>query len=244
MSACWIATFSLFGLFVGSIVWVIARNQASRRPLFGPTPCEDGTGDLGLVGWLPLFGFGTSRTCPTDGTPRSTSRLAFELGVAAYWGFATWRIDDWRHLLATLVFTAPLLVILLVDAWTRLVHTNIIMAGIGIGLVFAGLGGYDDLMASALGLGIGVVFFAAFYVLAVLIYRNPKVVPFGLGDVYLAGMIGAMVTSHEVMRALLYGIFFGGLCILVLLALRKVNRKQAVPYGPFLVVGALLALLV
>jgi prepilin signal peptidase PulO-like enzyme (type II secretory pathway) len=244
MSAIWIGIFGVIGLFAGSALWVIARNQASRRPLFASPTCAPGDEAIGAAAWLPLFGFGMDRACPDGGAARSNRRLAFELSVAIYWGLATWHIGDWRQLIAALLFTAPLLVILLVDAWTRLVHTNVILAGVALGLVFAGIGGVHDLLRSALGLAVGAGIFVFFFVLAIVIYRNPKVVPFGLGDVYLAAMIGAMVTSSEILRALAYGIFFGGAFIGVLLALKRVNRKQAVPYGPFLVVGALIALLV
>ena len=44
---------------------------------------------------------------------------------------------------------------------------------------------------------------------AILIYRNIRVVPFGLGDVYLAAMIGAMVRIDLVMRALVHRHFPG-----------------------------------
>ena len=79
--------------------------------------------------------------------------------------------------------------------------------------------------------------------LAILIYRNPKVVPFGIGDVYLAGMIGTMVRLDEIGRVLIYGIFLAGATMALLLVLKRVNRKQAMPYGPYLVLGALIALI-
>jgi leader peptidase (prepilin peptidase)/N-methyltransferase len=243
MSGMWAAMFATVGLFVASGLWIVARNQATKRPFLTGPVCDSGQHELGFTGWLPLFGFGSCSRCPVDGTSRSRRRIAFEIAYAAYWGLAALLIDDWRQLLAVLVFTAPLLVILLVDAWTRMVHMNVILAGIVLGLVFAGLGGVQALLSSALGLVVGGLIFVFFFVLAVVIYRNPKVVPFGLGDVYLAAMIGAMVTSDEVVRALVYGVLFGGICVAVLLASKRVNRKQAIPYGPFLVVGALIAML-
>jgi leader peptidase (prepilin peptidase) / N-methyltransferase len=243
MNALWIVVFALVGLFAAGAMWVIARNQAGRRFLLASPTCDAGTHELGLAGWLPLFCFGRAAACPMDAEPRSRRRIAFELAVAVYWGVATLLIDDWRQLIAVLVFTAPLLFILRVDSWTRLVHVNVIAAGIVLGLIFAGIGGTHDLLSSALGLVVGAATFVAFFVLAIVIYRNPKVVPFGLGDVYLAGMIGAMVTFDQVVRALVYGVFVGGLCVALLLAFKRVNRKQAIPYGPFLVVGALIALI-
>jgi leader peptidase (prepilin peptidase)/N-methyltransferase len=69
-------------------------------------------------------------------------------------------------------------------------------------------------------------------------------VPFGCGDVYLAAVIGAMTGWPDVATALFYGMIFGGLGAIVLLVTRRASRRDAVPYGPYLCVGALLVLLI
>jgi leader peptidase (prepilin peptidase) / N-methyltransferase len=234
---------ALAGLFIGSAVWNIARNQASKRPLFEPAACLPGDGVLPVTTWLPFFGFGTARSCPADGAVQSPRRLLFELAVAAYFGLAAWRIDDGLDLTAVIVFALPLLVIFLVDSWTRLIYTNVIALGVLLGIAFGAFDGWRQLVSSATAMVVAALIFIAFYVLAILIYRNPKVVPFGLGDVYLAGMIGAMVRLDEIGRALIYGIFLAGATMTLLLVLKRVNRKQAMPYGPYLVLGALIALI-
>jgi leader peptidase (prepilin peptidase)/N-methyltransferase len=79
--------------------------------------------------------------------------------------------------------------------------------------------------------------------LAAVIYRNLRVVPFGLGDVYLAAMIGAMTRYPAVIQALFAGIFLAGLGSILLLVTRRAGRRDPIPYGPYLCVGGLLALL-
>ncbi len=67
---------------------------------------------------------------------------------------------------------------------------------------------------------------------------------FGLGDVKLAVFIG-MATGLSNLRmahAVLYGVFLGGFVAIILLITRIRSLKDAVPYGPFLAVGTLLAL--
>ena len=233
---------ALVGLFVGSALWNIARNQASKRPVFQPATCLPGDGVLPITTWLPLFGFGTARNCPADGAAQSSRRLVFEVAVAGYFGLAARRTGDWLDLVAVLVFTLPLLVIFLVDSWTRLIYTNVIALGVLLGIAFGAIDGWRQLVSSAAAMALAAAIFVAFYVLAILIYRDPKVVPFGLGDVYLAGMIGSMVRLDEIGRALIYGIFLAGGTMALLLLSKRVNRKQAMPYGPYLVVGALIAL--
>jgi prepilin signal peptidase PulO-like enzyme (type II secretory pathway) len=231
------------GLFIGAAVWNVARNQIANRPLFGPPPCGQGTGELSYLGWLPFYGFGAARRCSAGGAIQSPRRLLFEVAVGGYLALAAWQIDDRLDLVAAVFFTVPLLVILLVDSWTRLIHTNVILLGIVLGLVFGALDGFGQFGRSAAAMIAAAFVFAALFFLAIAIYRNPNVVPFGLGDVYLAGMIGAMVRLDDIARALLYGIFLAGISLALLLVLKRVDRKQAVPYGPFLVLGALIVLI-
>ncbi len=65
----------------------------------------------------------------------------------------------------------------------------------------------------------------------------------GLGDVKLAVMIGAALGIHAAYQALVIGIVSGGVIILALLLTGFVNRRQAVPYAPFLALAAVLVTL-
>jgi leader peptidase (prepilin peptidase) / N-methyltransferase len=67
---------------------------------------------------------------------------------------------------------------------------------------------------------------------------------FGFGDVKLAVFIG-MATGLSNLRmahALLDGVFLGGFVAIILLITRIRTFKDAVPYGPFLVLGTLFVL--
>jgi prepilin signal peptidase PulO-like enzyme (type II secretory pathway) len=167
----------------------------------------------------------------------------FELGTAAYFGAAAAVIDDRTRLIGAICFTVPLLIVLLVDAWTRLIHTNIIILGTALGVVFAATDGLSDLGKSIIGILVGLGIFVFFFVLARVIYRSVKVVPFGLGDVYLAAMIGAMVRFPLVLSSLILGILLAGVTGVALLMAKRVSRKQAIPYGPYLCAGTLVVIL-
>jgi leader peptidase (prepilin peptidase)/N-methyltransferase len=69
---------------------------------------------------------------------------------------------------------------------------------------------------------------------------------FGFGDVKLAVFIGMAtgVSNLRVAHALLYGVFLGGFVAIILLITRIRSMKEAVPYGPFLVLGTVLVLYV
>jgi leader peptidase (prepilin peptidase)/N-methyltransferase len=266
---------AILGFFAGSAAWVIARNQARRRPLWDPPRCEtdpavsispkahtpaaadpdalpleqptppkSGCGTpFPVLAWLPLYGFGTAFRCPNCGARQSIWRAAVEILTVLYFAVAASRIDDGLHLTAVLVFTLPLLIILLVDTWTRLIYTNLIYIGTAAGLIFAlAEDGPDGLLKALLAMVAALAIFVMFYVLAGVLYRSVRVVPFGKGDIYLAVMIAAMVRLEDLVQALFIGILLAAFGGLLLIATKRVGRRQAMPYGPYLCLGALIAL--
>jgi len=72
-------------------------------------------------------------------------------------------------------------------------------------------------------------------------------IAFGFGDVTLAVVIGLAVGWPGVLVALVLGILAAGIfslgAILVMLIRRRYRAFLAIPYGPFLVFGALLVYL-
>jgi leader peptidase (prepilin peptidase)/N-methyltransferase len=233
---------AMVGIFVGAAIWNVARSQAANRPLFGTPICTGCEARSHPTGWLPFYGIGLARHCKNCGVHQHWVRLAFELGVGAYFAILAMSHDWGLDLAASLLFAVPLLVILLVDWWTRLIYTNVIGVGLMLGLVIALIDGPWQLVNSLLSMVGSAAAFGLLFVMAALIYRNISVVPFGLGDVYLAAMIGAMVRYPAVVSALFLGVLLAGVVLALLLASKRVSRQTAVPYGPFLCAGALVSL--
>ncbi|MEO7349946.1 MAG: prepilin peptidase, partial [Terrimesophilobacter sp.] len=92
------------------------------------------------------------------------------------------------------------------------------------------------------GAAIGAIALFAFYFLLVLAYPRGM----GMGDVKLAGLLGLFL-GFIGWEAIVVGAFaafvFGGIYSLVLLALRKASSKTAVPFGPWMLLGAWLGIL-
>ena len=252
MNTVGIVAYALLGVVIAGTCWVVAFAQANKLPLFGGPVCGAGSradaercrSALPALAWLPFWGFGLARRCVACGEAQTARRIAFELAVGAYFALIAFRTDDAQSLVAVAVFSGPLSVILLVDWCTRYIYTNVIAAGLLAGFAVAALDGLGSLLHALAGATGAAGIFLGFFVLAAVIYRSVKVVPFGLGDVYLAAMIGAMIGGFvAVVAALFYGIFLAGAGALVLLATRRVSRREPIPYGPYLCAGAFLALL-
>lgn len=63
----------------------------------------------------------------------------------------------------------------------------------------------------------------------------------GLGDVILAGIIGFLLGVSKGLLALYVSFLVGAIVGVILLVQRKKGMKSAVPFGPFLIIGMLVA---
>lgn len=61
---------------------------------------------------------------------------------------------------------------------------------------------------------------------------------FGMGDVKLLVGVGLMSGGIRAITGIVSGLFFAGIVLVVLVAARRVTLKTYVPYGPFLIFGA------
>jgi leader peptidase (prepilin peptidase)/N-methyltransferase len=67
---------------------------------------------------------------------------------------------------------------------------------------------------------------------------------FGIGDVKLLGGVGLMLGFIRTITGVASGAFAAGIVLAVLLATRRISLKTYVPYGPFLIFGAVWAIFV
>lgn len=138
-------------------------------------------------------------------------------------------------------FTIVTVLLAVTDLDTKLIPNRILGPGIVVCAVLLAVGWVFDRDAGSLiraGLG-ALAYFAALYVLA-LIARGG----FGFGDVKLAFLIGLMTGFlgwGPVIVAGVFAFFIGGITSLVLLATRRLTRKDSIPFGPFMVAAGLIA---
>lgn len=67
---------------------------------------------------------------------------------------------------------------------------------------------------------------------------------FGMGDVKLLAGVGLMLGGERALGGVLFGLILAGVVLSVLLLVRRIGRHSYVPFGPFLIFGALWAVLI
>lgn len=67
---------------------------------------------------------------------------------------------------------------------------------------------------------------------------------FGIGDVKLLAGAGLMLGGERLVGGTLFGLVVAGVVLLALLLTRRIGRRSYVPFGPFLILGILWAVLI
>jgi prepilin signal peptidase PulO-like enzyme (type II secretory pathway) len=65
----------------------------------------------------------------------------------------------------------------------------------------------------------------------------------GIGDLKLLLGVGLLVGANRIVVTVILGALAAAVAIVILLAARRITLKSYVPYGPFLIAGALWAML-
>lgn len=150
------------------------------------------------------------------------------------------RFDQPLHLLAFGAYIVVLTLLLATDLDQRLLPGELTLPMIPLALIFA-VSGQNPLVGDSLVPAI----VAAIAIPAVLYLPSLLFGPgaFGRGDVNLLVSVGLMSGAYRALVGTFAGIIVAGIVTVALLATRRVGLRTYIPYGPFLIIGALWAIL-
>lgn len=236
----------LLGLVLGSFGnVVIARVPAGRSLSTPPSSCPRcGTAirpydTIPVLSWLLLRG-----RCRACGEQISVEYPLVELACGLLFAAIGWRIGWAWELPAFLLFGWMLLVVAVIDLHTRRIPNRLtypLTPALLVLLTAAAL--LDGVPGAAVRAVVAGV--AAFAVLLVLALINPR--GMGMGDVKLAAFIGlglGYLGWAHVWLGLFLGFLAGGVVAGGALVSGLRTRKDHIPFGPWLALGAIAALLV
>lgn len=234
--------FTLLGFAVGSFLNLCIDRLPLDQSIVRPqSHCPDCGKRVSAIDLVPVLNYlwlrGRCRNCGS----RIPLRLPLvEAATGAVFGLLTWHYGLGPELGVSLVFASFMMVIIFIDLDHQLILNVVVYPGIVVALVLAvvrqefGVDGDGFLVQSLIGGAIGLVLLGLPYIL----YSKGM----GLGDVKLALMIGLMLGYPLVFVGLLLAIVAGGLMAAALLILRLKRRREAIPFGPFLAVAAMVTI--
>ncbi len=137
---------------------------------------------------------------------------------------------------------AVVLVLLLATDLDQRLLPDVLTFPLAIGAVVAVLAGLDPFVATAdlpLTAVVAVGIPGALYILSLPFGAGA----FGLGDVKFLVGFGLLAGVERYVIGLIAGVLLAGFVIVSLLVIRRITLHSYVPYGPFLIIGALWAIL-
>jgi leader peptidase (prepilin peptidase) / N-methyltransferase len=236
-SAPEIAVAALFGALIGSFLNVVAWRLPRGESLASPPSHCPGCGapvkpydNIPVVSWLVLRG-----RCRACGTKISIRYPLVELLTAVVFALVVGLNGFDRDLVLELPFVSALIALAAIDFDHKLLPNKIVYPLAAYGVIATLLVDRDDLVEH-LAAGAGAF---TFLLIAVIAYPRGM----GMGDVKLAGAMGLFL-GLSVIPALLIAFLSGSIIGLGILAREgAAGRKKAVPFGVFLALGGIVALL-
>jgi leader peptidase (prepilin peptidase)/N-methyltransferase len=167
--------------------------------------------------------------------------ITVHLTTAALFAFLWTRYVDKGTLQIVLAsfYSLVLLLVTVTDLEHRLIPDHAILPAIVIAALASPLGFGDRWPFALLG---GVLAFLFFLIAARLGERVLGSGALGDGDVKLAAFAGLISGFPQILVGLIVGLTAGGAISILLLITRRVTLRTAIPYGPYIVIGAFYAM--
>lgn len=243
MDILYTVIFFILGTEIGSFLNVVIDRlpEKGKSLISPPSHCDNCQTKLKPIDLVPLLSYlfllGRCRYCGAHIPVRVfLVELATGLTLALlFWGYG-WDHEFW----IISIYGCLLIAIFVIDLNTQLILNKITYPACIFALATVPL--RDDLNyidSTSGNVLIGGVF-GFFLLMAIVILSRGGM---GMGDVKMATLMGLALGFPHLIVGLFVGVFTGGIVAVVLLALKRKGRKQAIPFGPFLAIGFMTALI-
>jgi len=231
---------SIVGSFLNVCIWRLPRGESVVRPSSKCPGCQTPIkprDNIPLLSYLLLRG-----KCRACGEPISPKYPAVEAANGLLYVLLYYKFGLSGETFFYFAFASALLVIALIDFEHQIIPDEITLPGTALGLVAGWLFLPDPfLRASILGFKSSIigalVGFGLYYLVAVASRGG-----MGGGDIKMMAMVGAILGWKGVLFTTFAGSLAGSLLGIYLMVFRGKGRKSKIPFGPFLALGALVAL--
>jgi leader peptidase (prepilin peptidase)/N-methyltransferase len=235
MPEFFIVTAALFGLIVGSFLNVVIYRMPRGESIAYPAShCPSCAHPLSALENLPLLSWIVQRgRCRHCAASISARYPLVEAMTAALFALAVVIYGVSFDALAAAALAATLVAVVFIDLDHLMILDVVLVPAALVGLVEAIANG--RVVDALLGALAGAAIFGLLYVIT-------RGAGMGLGDAKLGLVIGLFLGLHLTVAATAFSFIFGSVLMLPVLAAGSRGRRDAVPFGPFLVLGALAAL--
>ncbi len=235
-----LALFLVCGLILGKAADILLTRSYRDEPLRSPfLRCQECRRPAAPRDAVPLIEALNRGRCTACSARLPLRWLLLPIGCSAMAAACYLRFDDAGQAAVGAVFSTLLLTLVFTDIERRLLPDRIVLPAMvmaaGLAWVLPGMSVLDIFYGGLLGLSIAIAL-----ILASLPFGAGA---FGMGDAKVIVLLGLLLGPSSVIVAVFVSTLAAGLFAVALLAMRRRRFGDYVPHGPFLVMGALIALL-
>lgn len=222
------------GLLLGSFFNVVVyRLPRGISVVFPRSHCPHCQHVLHPVDLIPVVSFVLVRgRCRYCGAPISFRYVGIELGTALIFALVWVVTGDLATWASWSAFFSLLLILSVIDLEHMFLPDTLTVGGMVLGFLLAGANLTIPLQRAVLGalIGTGLIF------IIVTLSRGGM----GMGDAKLLGLVGTFLGPWGAVGALFWGSVLGSIIGVTLILGGRHKRRDPVPFGPFLSLGALI----
>nr|WP_158739163.1 A24 family peptidase [Defluviitalea raffinosedens] len=231
----------VIGFIVGSFLNVcVFRIPLKESIIFPPSHCMYCQHKLGILDLIPLLSFiflkGQCRYC---GKKINMQYPVIELANGMIYWILFRKFGLSYSFMFYALFSSLLLVIAVIDFRTQMIPNKLIIFGILLGTIFITIDYIINRSFLAIQNGITGFLAGALMILIIILISQGGM---GAGDMKLMGVIGLFLGFRGVIMSFFLGVLLGGIIGVILLATKIKDRKAAIPFAPFLVLGTFASL--
>jgi len=232
---------SILGSFFNVVIYRVPRGESIVRPASACPACGTrlhARDNIPVIGYLLLRG-----RCRYCSEPISARYPIVEFTAGLLPVLLFMRFGATAPFFVFWPLSCVLLILSFIDLDLRILPDRVTLPGIVVGLIVAPLLGLLGFWESLIGVVVGG---GALYLIGILGELFLKKESMGGGDVKLAAMLGAFMGWKLILVALFVAFFIGAFVGVIVMARRPKDEEgwdSSLPFGPFIALGSVLALL-
>lgn len=235
METYWLIFFFSFGIVFGSFFNVVGLRVPKKISFTRDrSHCPHCKTQLRAVELIPILSFlvqgGKCRTCQTK---ISAIYPVIELFTGFLFAFSFWKLGFTAELFTAIVLISMLMIIFVSDMAYMIIPNKVLLFFLPFIMIARIITPLDPWYNAIIGAVTG------FVLLAVIIVVSKG--GMGAGDMKLFGVLGIVLGLGKVLLTFFLAALFGAVVGGIFMMFKKVEKKQAIPFGPFIVVAALIS---
>jgi leader peptidase (prepilin peptidase)/N-methyltransferase len=236
---------ALFGLAVGSFQNVLVSRIPQNRSILGRSTCENCGTQIKFYENIPVFSYLLLKgKCSKCHSPIGIRHLFLEITVPVFFVAGLYLSNNLFEYLIWLILTIFAIPLAIIDLKVHRLPNSLNYSMFVTLFAAITVKSFSDKSLTALFDSLTQSFaLALFYLIIRLLSRGGM----GVGDIKLAlsiGLVSGYFGKFMIFTSAYAAFILGTVVAILMIFLKKGNRKSAIPFGPFMITGIFVALII